>query len=142
MLLDNCQPSGYSLPLVGLGGFFVICRQNDDVIQYNWFTLMLLCTGAPLVLCCDWFDCGSRQVKCELVDLVTEDYDVSHWQRILPSGLSAPIKKKKLKTCWACQIHNLVVAHNKTCIYTCMWCNQASESEILILKGLSVIASD
>ena len=43
----------------------------------NWFTLLLLCTSAPLVLCCDRFDHGSRQEKCELVDLVMEDYDVS-----------------------------------------------------------------
>ena len=50
----------------------------------NWFTLLLLCTSAPLVLCCDRFDSGSKQVKREPVDLVTpEDYDVSLCQRIL-----------------------------------------------------------
>ena len=27
----------------------------------NWFTLLLLCTSIPLVLCNDWFDRGSRQ---------------------------------------------------------------------------------
>ena len=48
----------------------------------NWFTLLLLCTSAPLVLCCDRFDHGSRQVKRELVDLVMEDYDVSLCQRM------------------------------------------------------------
>ena len=43
----------------------------------NWFTLLLLRTNAPLVLCCDQFDRGSRQVKRELLDLAMEDYDVS-----------------------------------------------------------------
>ena len=38
-----------------------------------WFTLLLLCISAPLVFCCDQFDQGSRQVKCEPVDLVMED---------------------------------------------------------------------
>ena len=45
----------------------------------NWFTLLLLCTSTPLVLCCDRFDRGSRQVNCELV---TGDYDVSLCQGI------------------------------------------------------------
>ena len=48
----------------------------------KWFSLLLLCTSAPLVLCCDRFDRGSRQVKHEPVDLVTEDYNVSLCQRI------------------------------------------------------------
>ena len=48
----------------------------------NWFTLLLLCTSALLVLCCHPFGPGSRQVKCKLVDLVTEDYDVSLCQQI------------------------------------------------------------
>ena len=30
-----------------------------------------------MVLCCDQFDHGSRQAKCEPVDLVMEDYAVS-----------------------------------------------------------------
>ena len=47
----------------------------------NWFTLLLLCTRDPLVLCCDRFNCGSRQVKRDQVDLVTEDYDITLcWQ--------------------------------------------------------------
>ena len=36
----------------------------------------------PLVLCCDWFDRGSSQVKRDPVDLVTDDYDVSLCQQI------------------------------------------------------------
>ena len=48
----------------------------------NWFMLLLLCSSTPLVLCCDQFDHGSRQVKRELVDLVTGDYDASLCQRI------------------------------------------------------------
>ena len=48
-----------------------------------WFTLLLLCTSAPLVLCCDQFSCGLRQVKLKPVDLVMEDYDVSLCQQIL-----------------------------------------------------------
>ena len=46
------------------------------------FTLLLLCTSAPLDLCCDRFDRGSGQGKREPVDLVTEDYDVPLCQRI------------------------------------------------------------
>ena len=50
----------------------------------NWIMLLLLCTGAPLVLCCDQFDCGSKQVKSDPVDLVTEDYDIILcWQLLL-----------------------------------------------------------
>ena len=48
----------------------------------NWFTLLLLYTSAPLVLCDDWFDLSSRQVKCEPVNVATEDYDVSLHQRM------------------------------------------------------------
>ena len=44
--------------------------------------LLLLSTSAPLVLCCDQFYHGSRQEKCEPVDLVMEDYDVSLCQQI------------------------------------------------------------
>ena len=33
------------------------------------------CCYAPLVLCCDQFDRGSRQVKRDPVNLVTGDYD-------------------------------------------------------------------
>ena len=40
----------------------------------NWTTLLLLCTSAPLVLRCDRFNRGSRQVKHDPVNLVTEDY--------------------------------------------------------------------
>ena len=50
---------------------------TDKVItsfSSNWFTLLLICTSASLVLCCDWFNCGSREVKRESVDLATEDY--------------------------------------------------------------------
>ena len=43
----------------------------------NWIRLLLLCTIAPLVLCCDRFDRGSRQVKRDPVDLVTVDYAVT-----------------------------------------------------------------
>ena len=42
----------------------------------NWLMQLLLFTSAPLVLCCDRLDCGSRQVKREPADLVMEDYDV------------------------------------------------------------------
>ena len=53
--------------------FTTIRWQSDDIIKFS----------APLVLCCDQFDRGSRQVKCEPVDLVTEDYDVSLCQQIV-----------------------------------------------------------
>ena len=45
----------------------------------NWFTLLFLCPSAPLILCGDRFDCGSRQVKCEPVDLAVENFDVLLW---------------------------------------------------------------
>ena len=48
----------------------------------NWFTLLLLCTSAPLVWCCDRFDCGSSQVKREPLHLVTKDYGASLCQRM------------------------------------------------------------
>ena len=35
----------------------------------NWIMPLLLCTSAPLVLCCGQFDRGSRQVKRDRVDL-------------------------------------------------------------------------
>ena len=44
--------------------------------------LLLLCTSAPLVLCCDWFDHGSRWIKRDPVDLVIEDYDIPLCWRI------------------------------------------------------------
>ena len=59
-----------------------ICRQSDMSCNSKWFTLLLLCTSALLVLGCDWFNHGSSQVKREPVDLVTEDYDLSLCQRI------------------------------------------------------------
>ena len=48
----------------------------------NWFTLLMLCPTVPLVSCGDRFDCGSRQVKPQPVDLAMEDYDVSLCQQI------------------------------------------------------------
>ena len=48
----------------------------------NWIKLLLLCTSAPLVLCCDRFDHGSRQVKRDPVGVVTEDYDITLSWRI------------------------------------------------------------
>ena len=49
------------------------------VMSYNsnWITLLLLYISAPLVLCCDRLNCGLRQVKRDLVDLVIEDYDLT-----------------------------------------------------------------
>ena len=65
----------------------------------NWFTLLLLCTNAPLVLYCDRFDRGSRQVKREPVDLVMEDYDVSLCQRV---GIYNYYTKDHIITCDRC----------------------------------------
>ena len=45
-------------------------------LSSKWIVLLLLCTSVPLVLCCDQFDCGSRQVKHSPVDLVMEDYGI------------------------------------------------------------------
>ena len=65
----------------------------------NWFTLLLLCTSAPLVLYCDRFDRGSRQVKREPVDMVTENYDVSLCQRV---GIHSYYTKDHIITCDRC----------------------------------------
>ena len=65
----------------------------------NWFTLLLLCTSAPLVLYCDRFDRGSRQVKREPVDMVTEDYDVSLCQRVVIHNYYT---KDHINTCDRC----------------------------------------
>ena len=43
----------------------------------NWIMLLLPFTSAPLVLRCDRFDCGSRQIKRDPVDLVKVDYDIT-----------------------------------------------------------------
>ena len=43
----------------------------------NWITLLLPCTSFPLVLCCDHFNHGSRQVKRDPIDPVTMDYDAT-----------------------------------------------------------------
>ena len=49
----------------------------------SWITLLLLCNGAPLVLCCEGFNHGSRQVKHDPVNLVTVDYDITlSWQMV------------------------------------------------------------
>ena len=65
----------------------------------NWFTLLLLCTSAPLVLYCDRFDRGPRQVKREPVDLLMEDYDVSLCQRV---GIHNYYTKDHIITCDRC----------------------------------------
>ena len=65
----------------------------------NWFTLLLLCTSAPLVLYCDRFDRGSRQVKSEPVDLLMEDYDISLFQRV---GIHNYYTKDHIITCDRC----------------------------------------
>ena len=49
----------------------------------NWITLLLLCIRTPLLLCYDRFDRGSRQVKRDPVDLVTEDFDITLRLRIV-----------------------------------------------------------
>ena len=48
----------------------------------NWITLLLLYTSAPLVLCCDRLNCGSRQVMHDPVYLVTVDYCITLRWRI------------------------------------------------------------
>ena len=49
------------------------------VTAYHVVQTLYIVTGsrycASLVLCCDQFDCGSREVKREQVDLATQDYD-------------------------------------------------------------------
>ena len=44
---------------------------------------LLPCTSVPLALCCDRVNHGSRQVKRDPVDLVTEDYDLTLRWRIV-----------------------------------------------------------
>ena len=67
---------------------------------------MFLCTSTPLVVCCDRFDRGSRQVKCDLVDLVTEDYDkILCWQ-IDAMALSAT---DRLMIIWSVQQSKMLI---------------------------------
>ena len=88
----------------------------------KWFKLLLLCTSAPLVLCCDQFDCGSRQVKREPVDLVMEDYDVS-----LASELSKAVLLNWQHTCKTLYFDQyMVLEHLEQIKYThagiwCIW---------------------
>ena len=84
-------------------------NSNDQLIQYsNWFTLLLLCTSAPLVLYCDRFDRGSRQVKRELVDLLMEDYDVSLFQRV---GIHNYYTKDHIITCDRCNLGSSILLY-------------------------------
>ena len=53
-------------------------KQSDDVIKQTGSSYFCY---AP-VWCCDRFDRGSRRIKRENIDLVTEDYDVSLCQGI------------------------------------------------------------
>ena len=66
-----------------------IRQHSDYVIQCSLSTRLLLRTSAPLVLCYDQFDRGSRQVKRDLVDLVTEDYDIAlRWRITTPDSFT------------------------------------------------------
>ena len=70
-----------------VGNFFFVSLFAGKVMTpyvSNCFTLLLLCTSTPLVLCCDRIDRGSRQVKREPVDMVTGNFNVSLCQRIMP----------------------------------------------------------
>ena len=65
----------------------IIVFASEVITSYNsnWITLLSLCTSAALVLYCDWFDRGSRQVKRDPVDLVTGDYDITlRWRIGIP----------------------------------------------------------
>ena len=42
-----------------------------------WISLRLLCTSAPVVLCYDWFNRVSGQIKCDPVNLVMEDFHIN-----------------------------------------------------------------
>ena len=68
LLALNNVPHAFNFP--------TICQVNDYVMQ------IMLCNNAPLVLCCDRFDHGSRQVKHDLVEMVMEDYDIALSWRI------------------------------------------------------------
>ena len=73
----------------------------------NCIAQLLLCTSASLVMCCDRFDLGSRQVKCDSVDLVTEDYDITLcWQ--IDSCISKYMMDYKISCC--SQVGNCVRA--------------------------------
>ena len=65
----------------------------------NWFTVLLQCTSAPVVLYCDRFDRGSKQVKREPVDPLMEDCDVSLSQRV---GIHNYYTKDHIITCDRC----------------------------------------
>ena len=75
---------------------------SNDQLSSNWFTLLLLCTSAPLVLYCDRFDRGSRQVKREPVDLLMEDYDVGPLSLFQRVGIHNYYTKDHIITCGRC----------------------------------------
>ena len=61
--------------------FFILLKRVFASVVNTVMTRTRFCCYAlvlaPLVLCCDRFDRGSGQVKSDLVDLVTEDYDIT-----------------------------------------------------------------
>ena len=72
----------------------------------NWITLLLLCTSAALVLCCDLFNHGSRQLKRDPVDLVMDDHHIPLcWQvdktfRFPLVGIFKVVQAEKLSYTW------------------------------------------
>ena len=76
-------------------------QRSDTSYSSNWITLLLLYISAPLVLCCDRFDRGSRQVKRDLVDMVTEDYYIAlRWRIITMHDIlgDSPTQMAKMRT--------------------------------------------
>ena len=81
--LPDCTISVLINKIVSVGILILAINLPAKWLRHNnWITLLLLCTKAPLVLCCDWFDRGSRQVKGDPVDLVMDDYDITLCWRI------------------------------------------------------------
>ena len=58
-------------PFLRTTAFAIFDSEVITSYSSNWIMplFMLLCTSAPLVLCCGQFDRGSRQVKRDPVDL-------------------------------------------------------------------------
>ena len=82
---------------------FVHALNDTTYLLYLDYCTLFYFYHARLIhhLCCDRFDRGSRQVKCEPVDLVMKDYDVfagkamkshsNNWFTLLLLCTSAPL---------------------------------------------------
>ena len=72
--------------------------------EYHATVAMHQYSSAPVVLCCDWFHCGSRQVKPDPVDLVTVGYNIT---------LAGEYEILSLCLSWSFQLSLVVLVQDK-----------------------------